>query len=381
MTALRALVVSHACVIDENQRLLAELDADRDLDVALVAPRRWKTDLRGLQPFTLLSAFGGTVFPLDPVFNGQGTLHFYRGARAVVRAFQPDVLHIDEEPWSLVAWQFAELGARAGARVLFHTKENLPKWYPAPFRLVERRVFGLSACALAMTREAEALLRAKGYAKEIFIVPHAIDAEQFAPRDASGLRRELGLDGTVVAYFGRLSAEKGILDLVEALGTLESSGRLVGISVLVIGSGPLEGEVRRRVRALRLERVTRMLASVPHGEVARYYNCADVVVVPSRTVPRWKEQFGRVLIEALASGCAVIGSDSGEIPHVIRETRGGPVVPEGDVGALADAIHRLSADPDARREHARQGRKVVVDVYTYSTLAARVQRAYRAPVV
>jgi len=101
--------------------------------------------------------------------------------------------------------------------------------------------------------------------------------------------------------------------------------------------------------------------------------------VPSRTVPRWKEQFGRVLIEAWASGCAVIGSDSGEIPHLIRETEGGVVVPEGDVAALSGAISGLAADRLERDRYARQGREAVLKNYTPRTVAARIREAYGAP--
>lgn len=373
----RVLVVSHACVIDENQRLLVHLDGDADLEVGLIAPSRWNTDLRGPQPFRRLPGYDGPVYALRPVLSGQGTLHFYPGAVRVLRRFRPDIVHLDEEPWSLVAWHVAEAAAHLGARVLFHTKENLHKWYPWPFRLIERRVFSLAACGFAMTREAEDVLQAKGFAKRIFTLPHAIEADQFRPMDATDLRRAVGLDGTVIAYFGRLSAEKGILDLVHALERLAASGRAAGLGALVIGSGPLDQEVRRRLVPLALGGGARVLASLPHGEVARYYNAADVVVVPSRTIPRWKEQFGRVIIEALASGCAVIGSDSGEIPHLIRETEGGLVFPEGDTTSLAEAIHALASDPEARHRYARRGRDVVLAHYTYPTVAARVREVYR----
>ena len=377
MTPLRVLTVSHACVIDENQRLFAELGSQPDLEVGLVAPARWKTDLRGRQAFAALPGFPGPVFPLRPVFNGRGTLHFYPAAARAVRAFRPDVIHLDEEPWSLAAWQFAELGARRRARVFFHTKENLPKRYPFPFPAIERRVFTLSAGALAMTREAEDVLRGKGFTKPVVTVPHVIDPAQFHPREESELRRAVGVEGTVVGYLGRLSVEKGVLDLIEALGRLAGQCRLGNATALMIGSGPLEAELPRRAAALGLGGRLRLLPALPHRDVAPYYGCADIVVVPSRTVPRWKEQFGRVLIEAWASGCAVIGSDSGQIPHLIRETGGGLIVPEGDVPALGEALHGLLRDPEARRRYAAQGRAAILDAYTPGPVARRVRDVYR----
>ncbi|MFQ3664330.1 MAG: glycosyltransferase, partial [Chloroflexaceae bacterium] len=97
---------------------------------------------------------------------------------------------------------------------------------------------------------------------------------------------------------------------------------------------------------------------------------------PSRTTPTWKEQFGRVLIEAMSCGVPVIGSSSGEIPHVIGE--GGLTYPEGDVSALSAAIARLVADPAARRELACRGRERVLAHFTQAAIARRHVEVYAA---
>jgi glycosyltransferase involved in cell wall biosynthesis len=93
--------------------------------------------------------------------------------------------------------------------------------------------------------------------------------------------------------------------------------------------------------------------------MATAYARMDVLVLPSRTTPTWAEQFGRVLVEALWCGVPVIGSDSGEIPWVIKSTGGGMVFPEGNVEALSERIADLRADRALRDDLARTGRASV----------------------
>jgi glycosyltransferase involved in cell wall biosynthesis len=102
----------------------------------------------------------------------------------------------------------------------------------------------------------------------------------------------------------------------------------------------------------------------------------DVLVVPSRTLPNWKEQFGRVLVEAMATEVVVIGSDSGEIPHVIGEA--GLIFPEGDVPALRAHLQRLQTDYSLRRTLAVAGRQRAVAHFTQAQVAAQTVAAYRA---
>ena len=82
-----------------------------------------------------------------------------------------------------------------------------------------------------------------------------------------------------------------------------------------------------------------LLDAKPADELPRYLNCMDVLAVPSLTTIWWKEQYGRVIAEAMACGVPVVGSDSGAIPEVVDSA--GLIVPEGDVGALRDGLCRV----------------------------------------
>ncbi len=114
------------------------------------------------------------------------------------------------------------------------------------------------------------------------------------------------------------------------------------------------------------ERV-RICCNVGHADVPRYLNAMDMLCARSQTTPRWREQFGRMLTEAMASGLAVIGSDSGEIPYVIDKA--GLIVAEADELAWSKAIESLLASDERRRELGQAGRERAVGHFDWSAVA------------
>jgi glycosyltransferase involved in cell wall biosynthesis len=137
----------------------------------------------------------------------------------------------------------------------------------------------------------------------------------------------------------------------------------VTAELLLFGDGPLRREI---------ERVSPHVTVVPnlaHEQMSEAYSAIDLLVLPSRTTSHWKEQFGRVLVEALSCGVPVVGSDSGEIPWVIHSTGGGCVFPEGDVAALATLLDQLAADSDRRLRLARQGAEAVSRMFSVRSVA------------
>jgi glycosyltransferase involved in cell wall biosynthesis len=103
--------------------------------------------------------------------------------------------------------------------------------------------------------------------------------------------------------------------------------------------------------------------------VAQYINAMDIVAAPSQTTKSWKEQFGRMLIEAMACGVNVVGSDSGEIPFVIGDA--GEVVAEADVPAWTRTLGALIESPARRNELASRGRERAEKSYAWPIVAQR----------
>lgn len=157
------------------------------------------------------------------------------------------------------------------------------------------------------------------------------------------------------------------------LRALEMIGTKRDWSLLVLGRGPAEQQIHEWARRHGwTDRIVVRL--VPHGEVPSCLPAMDLMLAPSLTSRGWKEQFGRMVIEAFACGVPVIASNSGELPHVIGDA--GWIVPEGDAEALAAAIESALADPDRRAAVARKG-LARVNEYSTSTVGGRFAQFYR----
>jgi phosphatidyl-myo-inositol dimannoside synthase len=178
------------------------------------------------------------------------------------------------------------------------------------------------------------------------------------------VRRALGWDESgppVIGYVGRFVPEKGLRFLMRVLEAIEPPWRM-----LFLGSGALDAELKDWA-ATQGDRVR--VVSAPHDRVAEYVNVMDVLCAPSETAPHWREQFGRMLVEAFACGVPVIGSDSGEIPHVIADA--GAVVAEGDHAAWVRTLNELAHDESRRRELGARGLTRAATVYAWPVVARR----------
>jgi glycosyltransferase involved in cell wall biosynthesis len=101
----------------------------------------------------------------------------------------------------------------------------------------------------------------------------------------------------------------------------------------------------------------------------------DILVLPSRTFPNWSEQFGRVLVEAMACGVCVVGSDAGEIPHVIGDA--GLIFPEDNLERLRKHLQDLIDNAEGRQVFGDKGRRRVMERYTQSHIAQATLKVYR----
>jgi glycosyltransferase involved in cell wall biosynthesis len=143
----------------------------------------------------------------------------------------------------------------------------------------------------------------------------------------------------------------------------------------VIGSGPEEDSLRALARDLDLADRVRFLPGVPHRDVPGLLACFEILVLPSRSTSRSREQFGRVLVEGMAAGCCVVGARSGGIPEVVDDA--GLLFPEEGVEELATALRRLLADEDLRATLRAAGLARVHAHYTWRAIAERLVALYR----
>jgi glycosyltransferase involved in cell wall biosynthesis len=191
-----------------------------------------------------------------------------------------------------------------------------------------------------------------------------VDVAQFAPDPGARarVRQKLGWkDGeAVVGFLGRFVPEKGCVFLTRVLDRLERPWRAI-----FVGSGPLESELRKWAGHYG-DRV-RIETGVAHADVAEHLNAMDLLCAPSQTTVRWREQFGRMLIEALSCGVPVIASDSGEIPDVLADA--GVVVGEGDEQAWMRTLRDLLDDTARLGRLSRRGRQMAIERFAWHVIA------------
>lgn len=351
---LRVTAVSHSAVIPINQEPFSEL-ARAGAQVTVIAPQSLRTDIRGLVHLSPLPDSAAELVGLPvtlggyrPWLGGQRGIHVivYRGLAAAIAASRPDVLFVEEEPGSLAALQCVR--AAGGVPVVVHENQNIVRKLPIPFEQIRSHVLSRVAGVTVRNEAATTLVRMLGFTGPVGALPHAVDPARYSVSP---------LTGRTVVFVGRLVREKGILDLIEAVAHIDKA------SLLVVGDGPLSEQVRARAPQ------ARFTGAVPHDDVPSYLAEADVVVIPSRTTPTWKEQFGRIVIEANAAGVPVVVTDSGELGATVRATGGGVVVPEGNADALRSAIADLLDDEHLRRELGKAGRDAVLTRFTPAAVA------------
>ena len=337
-----------------------------DLSLCHILPRFWQDELVRVEQSTSLSEHMQQL--AVPMIGRTSDPHraIYRTITFEIPRFRPDIIHAEEEPDSLAALQIA-LARRVFApksRLVLYTWQNVDRPKRWHVNAVWRATLNASDAVLCANREAAELLERLGYRKHARVLPAiGVDTRLFTPLPNQAQ------DGTfTVGYLGRLVPEKGVDTFIEAITQIELPVRL-----WIIGDGPQRTVLQAQAACLGDR--ARFIAPVPPNKVARMMTQLNALVLPSRTTRVWKEQFGRVLIEAMACRVPVIGSNSGAIPEVIGDA--GLIFPEGDTKALADCLRQLIESHDLCRELSERGYARVMQYYTQERIAEQTAEFYR----
>ena len=360
---MRVLMLSKASIVGIYQPKLQAIGR-LGVNLKVLVPPSWK-DERGEQVLERHAVAGYTLSAIPIRMNGNFHLHHYPTLGREVRAFQPDIVHIDEEPYNLAAWQAQYHAQRVGAKSLFFSWQNIKRNYPPPFSWGERWIYRSVDYALAGTDDAAAVLRAKGYTGPLATIPQfGTDEQLFQPAPSCSQRP------FTIGFFGRIVPEKGVDVLLRAAAQLSGEWRL-----RLVGGGTAENDLRSLAGELAIGERVEFIGQLPSADLPAQYHAIDLLVLPSLTRSNWKEQFGRVLVEAMASGVPVIGSDSGAIPTVIGDA--GPIVPEGDVSGLTLAIQQVMDQPRLRDRLIERGRQRFLTHFTHERIAAATVEVYQ----
>ncbi len=370
--AASVFVLWQSLVVESYRSFFAHLARVTHHRVALFAPRRFRELSNQEVPCAPFSAPFRSDDPETPCFVSPAlVLHvqavfFPRLGRALRRFFAgqpgPKVLLCIAEPYSptaLAAWCTARLVL--GREVVFVccALQNIRKPLPLPLARLQAFMFERSAAILATGQEQEQVLRHHGYPGRVIRFPLWFDSSRFRPGSGAVTGQKV-----VLGYAGGLTGAKGVLDLL-ACCEANATAWADRCELRLCGAGALAPEVEAACARLRGQGLdARLLGALRPDQVVELFQRTDLLVVPSRTTPGWKEQFGRVIVEARACGAVALGSSSGEIPHVIADPE--RIFAEGDLGQMGQVIERWCArlqDPLRRVEVRAQE-------------AARAQAAY-----
>lgn len=360
-------MLSKACLVGAYQTKLEAIARFPDVELTVIVPPSWD-DPDGRIVLERCHTTGYELL-VDPIrFNGRFHTYYYPTLPARLRRLRPDVVHIDEEPYNLATWLAMRQSRAAGAKTLFFSWQNIGRRYPPPFNLMERQVLAGVDFALMGNREAVAVWQAKGYRGPHRVIPQfGVDPDLFAPPPA----RDPGRAFVIGSANRRLVPEKGVDLLLRAAAGLPGVWRLH-----VAGEGPSLPHLRQLAADLGIAGRVHFDGAIPSDQIPGYLRDMDALVLSSRTLPNWKEQFGRILVEAMACGVPVIGTRSGEIPHVIGDA--GLIVPEEDSDALQAGLLQLMQNDELRRDLGRRGRERVLERFTQARIAAETVDVYRS---
>ena len=369
---MHLLVVSHPCTTPINQQIYAELEQRTGWKISLIIPDRWKDEFGNTLEGGIWPGLKARIEKVPVWKSGHIVLHVYkRNWTSFFKRNPFDAIYVHNEPYALAAAQICWANAQTiKAPFGFYSAQNILKHYPPPFSWLERMVYKQSAYAFPITEAVKEVLLAKKFRGRSTVCPLPLDPDIYRPRGSEEDRRLIPReeDEVVISYVGRIVEPKGLRTLAAALPSL----RDLRWKLVVIGKGDFEETFRQLLKDGGVVDRVVFLGFVPHVETPRYLSAFDLLVVPSETQPNWKEQFGRVITEAMGCGTPVVGSSSGEIPNLIHKSDGGLVFSEKNAGELAKCLRSLMTQKDLRQKYAENGRKWVEREVSLSAVAKKM---------
>jgi glycosyltransferase involved in cell wall biosynthesis len=301
----------------------------------------------------------------------------------VLRAAEPDVVHLNDSPLVHAAWA----ARRRGLPIVWHLRSALAPHGRLRAASVQRTIRSLAAQAVAINTDVAA-----SFALDSLVVPDPVDTERFRPGDATRERAALGLpEAPTVSFFGYLYPAKGFAHFLGAAASLRMRG--IEVRFLVVGGGVRGADFFASARGRLLERagavrdhereareavrrlgIAEVVTFVPYvGDPAPYYRASDVVVAPSQG-----PELGLPAIEAAATGLPAVATGSRDGAGVLVPGETGVLIPGGSPDALADAVAELLREPALRRRLGTAARLRAERLFAPARVAAEMQHVYEA---
>lgn len=365
---IRVLVFSHTYLPAHYRGKLRWLANTGKVQITLAALEKLRLPTGVSLAFEHSSEPFAYTFVKPILFHNHNVLRLYNPQQIANLLYQlhPDIVHVEAEPHSVLLGLLALFKQFFSYRLVAFSWENLFRRGRGPLKWLEGLSLKRVDWMIVGNSEAEKAIRWRGYYGPVSVIPQVgLDPEHFEEciyEPQTSLFR--------IGFVGRLVREKGVLDLWEAFVPLAGQASLV-----LIGEGPLRDVICRRAQALSIDRYVEIIGYIPYAQMPTLLKRLSVLVLPSRTTPFWKEQFGHVLAEAMLAGVPVVGSDSGAIPEVIGEA--GLIFPEGNVEMLRKHLLSLMRNQDECRRLADLGRNRALNRFTDAAIGSATLQVYQ----
>jgi len=354
------VIISHAYVYAPYRAKIEALAKYKDLNITLITP---EFGLEGGGQKVYTTPYEGKAYKhiiLSGFFTGKLNFFIFRNLKKTLQSLNPDIIMLEEEYWTQVAAQVSYVTKKflPETKLILLSQENIchiwdreaqspyQKLRYASFHLLEKfiipRLDGLIFQFPEVWQDFEQRMLALKFKGLKGTFPQlGVDYDRFCtPIEASKLdeiRNSLHIkpEDFVYGYIGRLTLEKGIEDMIYSFAGWHKTNT----RVLIIGNGSEEyiNTLNTLIDKLNLNHIISLHPAIAFDDIPAYFQLLDISILLSHTTPIWKEQFGRVLVESMAAGTPVIGSDSGAIPLVIGDT--GYIVPEKDIIYIRKALN------------------------------------------
>jgi glycosyltransferase involved in cell wall biosynthesis len=364
---LRAVVIARTYINPAHRGKLRAL-AGNGCAVAVAVPEHWNQPITGGSLSAVWGDDAGVrIVPVRVRTLGAsnaGAVWDRSTLRKLLRDFRPDVVQIEEEPWSQVAAVGTRLASRMKIPTVLFSAESVVHNHPFANRWRRARSVKRAAAFLGENKVAASLLARGRPDAPTSVIPQLGVS---IPRMLTPVPHQT----FTIGFVGRLVPEKGLDILLRAAVRLAGNWDLV-----VVGSGPAQEDLENLAERLGIASRITWMGALPPEELSSIWPRLDCLALPARTTRQWVEAHGRAVIEAMGYGVTVVGSASGALPEIIGPA--GLVVLEDDVPGLTDALQELITSPARRVAFAQEGRRRVMSEFVDSAVARKTLAFWRS---
>ncbi|MFC1894504.1 glycosyltransferase [Candidatus Dependentiae bacterium] len=381
---MKVLVVSHTYVSPINrEKWIVFSQKYPNIDVKVLIPNFWPATLFDLKAGDLkkYNSKNCEFISIDTFRTGNEVLYGYRWRKLakLLRAFNPDLVHVEQGDNAFSYFQLIFLSKLFLKKTKFtfftwvNWKEKRSLKYKMFWQFIEKINLYFSDAAFVGNQRAREILQLKKFKKPIKVLLQlGVNEKVFVPAKKVEHKKT-----KYVCFIGRIIEQKGIFLLVDAFADLAK--RYKDWNLKFVGNGDSYNKLISYISKKKLTDRIEFNDVVKHEKISKILRKIDILVLPSFDTPKWKEQFGHVLIEAMATKIPVVGSSAGNIPNVIGSA--GLVFEQKNKNYLKKCLERLMCDEKLRQTIGEKGYQRYQNEFSYNVIAEKMYQFWEEKII